>query len=145
LPVDGSPFMERNISYACDLVAAMKAKLTLIHVVVVPTGAFSTDPLPLKGPLQLPVLADPKFFQERGIKILENAKNIAKDRGVDVETRLETAYGNPAEKIIEIAQEKKIDLIIIGSKGHSLLRNVLIGSVCNTVINHASCPVLAVR
>jgi nucleotide-binding universal stress UspA family protein len=145
LPVDGSPFMERNINYACDLVVVMKAKLTLIHAVVTPAKASSTDPLPLRSPLQLPTPVDQESFRGRGVRILQNAKNVAEDRGVDAEILLETASGNPAEKIIEVAEEKKIDLIIIGSRGHGLLRNVLIGSVCNTVINHSPCPVLAVR
>jgi len=133
LPVDGSQFMERNISYACDVAMSMDAKLTLIHVVTLPTIVEPGFPI------------DPKPFEQDGLKTLEKAKKIAKDKEIDPETKLGKTFGNPAQEILKVAEEGKFDLIIIGAKGHSLLRNLMIGSVCDTVVHNAHCPVLVVR
>ena len=133
LPVDGSKFMERNIDYACDFAKTMDSKLTLIHVVTLPAVVEPGFPI------------DPRPFEEAGRRILDNAKKIAMDKGVESDTILETTFGNAAQKILKVAEEKKIDLIIIGSRGHSRLRNLLVGSVCDTVVRNAPCPVLVVR
>ena len=133
LPVDGSKFMERNIKYACDVAKTEKAKLTLIHVVSLPTVVEPGVPI------------DPTPFEQAGTQTLEKAKEIAKDCGVDAETKLGRTFGNPGQEILKAAEEGKYDLIIIGAKGHSLLRNLMIGSVCDTVVRNAPCPVLVVR
>jgi nucleotide-binding universal stress UspA family protein len=133
LPIDGSQFMERNINYACDVAKNMGSKLTLMHVVTLPTVLEPGFPI------------DPKPFEQEGLKILEKAEKIAKDKGIEPETKLRRALGNPAQEILKAAEEGKSDLIIIGAKGHSLLRNLMIGSVCDTVVHNAPCPVLVVR
>ena len=48
-------------------------------------------------------------------------------------------------EICEAAKEEKADIIVIGSHGRTGLSHVLIGSVAETVVRHASCPVLVVR
>lgn len=125
--------MERNIRYACEIARLEQSRLTLIHVVTLPAVVEPGFPI------------DPKPFEQAGMKILENAKKIAKDNGVDAETILETTYGNPAQKILRTVEEKKFDLIVVGSRGHGLLRNILIGSVAAQVVRNAPVPVLVVR
>jgi nucleotide-binding universal stress UspA family protein len=125
--------MERNISYACDVAKSMEAKLTLIHAVTLPTVVEPGVPI------------DSKPFEQNGLKTLEKAKKIAEAKGIDPETNLGKTFGNPAQEILRAAKEGEFDLIIIGAKGHSLLRNLMIGSVCDTVVHNAPCPVLVVR
>ena len=133
VPVDGSEFTKRNVSYACDVAKAFDSKLTLVHVVTLPAVVEPGFPI------------DPKPFEDTGLRTLENAKKIAEDMGLESQTVLETTFGNAAQKILKVAEEKKIDLIVIGSRGHSRLRNLLVGSVCDTVVRNAPCPVLVVR
>ena len=133
LPVDGSQFMEKNVTYACDVARTEGSKLTLIHVVSLPTVVEPGIPI------------DPSPFEKGGAQILEKARKIAKEHGVDVETKLGRTYGNPAHEIVRAAEEGKYDMIIIGAKGHSLLRNLMIGSVCDGVMRNAPCPVLVVK
>lgn len=49
--------------------------------------------------------------------------------------------GTP-HRILRIAELEGYDLIVIGAKGHTLLDRLLVGSVCETVMHHAPCPVL---
>ena len=52
--------------------------------------------------------------------------------------------GSPAETIIRIAEEKKVDIIVMGSHAHSKLNNLFIGSVADKVVNKSIIPVLLV-
>jgi nucleotide-binding universal stress UspA family protein len=52
--------------------------------------------------------------------------------------------GKPHEFIIQEAKEKEVDLIVMGTHGRSALTRVLLGSVAQSVIGHAPCPVLVV-
>lgn len=57
----------------------------------------------------------------------------------------EVARGQPADAIIQFAQERDVDLIVMGTHGRSGLQHVLLGSVAEKVVRHAPCPVLTVR
>jgi nucleotide-binding universal stress UspA family protein len=132
--------MERNIRYACNLAKRENAKLTIIHVISLPVRVIS-----------LPTTIEPQFginlkvYEDAGRGILENGKTIAKKMGTEPDTILARCFGNPAHKIVQVAEEGKFDLITISSKEHSALHNVLIGSVCDTVTRYAPCPVLVIR
>jgi len=125
--------MERNIRYACELAKYTKSKVTLIHVSVYPSV------------VEFGIATNFKIFEDAGRRILENAKKIASKMGIEAETILETTYGNPAHKIISVAEDRKFDLITISSRGHSYLRTLVLGSVCDAVAKSAPCPVLVVR
>lgn len=125
--------MERNIRYACNLAKDTGSKVTLIHVTTMPT-MIAPD-----------FAINVEVFEEAGRRILEDAKKIARDMGMEAETILETSFGNVAHKIIQVAEDEKFDLITISSRGHSLLSSVLLGSVCDAVTRNALCPVLVLR
>lgn len=54
-------------------------------------------------------------------------------------------HGKASVEIIEMAREMKADLIVMGSHGRTGLSHVVIGSVAEAVVRHASCPVLVTR
>jgi nucleotide-binding universal stress UspA family protein len=58
---------------------------------------------------------------------------------------VEVAIGDPAEQILAFATAEKADLIVLGSRGHGRLAGLLLGSVAQKVVAHASCPVLVVH
>lgn len=53
--------------------------------------------------------------------------------------------GHPSRVIVDAAQARDADLIVVGARGHSLIARVLLGSTADYVANHARCPVLVVR
>ena len=63
--------------------------------------------------------------------------------GVDVETF--SRQGDPADAILDVAEEQKADLIIVGNKGMSGAKRFLLGSVPNKVSHHAPCSVMIIR
>jgi nucleotide-binding universal stress UspA family protein len=53
--------------------------------------------------------------------------------------------GKPDEEIVALGEELGAGLIVVGSRGRGRLRRALMGSVCDSVVRHAHCPVLVVR
>jgi nucleotide-binding universal stress UspA family protein len=60
-----------------------------------------------------------------------------------LETRVEVGF--PAEKIVELAKQEKIDLIIMGAHGRKGLDRAIFGSVADKVVQNAPCPVVTIR
>ncbi|MDQ3725833.1 MAG: universal stress protein [Actinomycetota bacterium] len=75
--------------------------------------------------------------------ILETAAADAKGAGVEVQTH--PVEADPADAILNVAEETKADLIVVGNKGMTGTRRFLLGSVPNNVSHHAPCSVIIVR
>lgn len=68
---------------------------------------------------------------------------VPEDSAVPCEHRL--LIGEPAEEIVRFATEQQADLIVIGTHGRTGLTRILLGSVAEAVLRHATCPVLTLR
>ena len=79
---------------------------------------------------------------KEGKDLLLEAKQIL---GKDLPIHDELLFGSPAESILDTAKNKGCDLIVMGARGMSGLRGLLMGSQINKVISHSTCPVLAVK
>jgi nucleotide-binding universal stress UspA family protein len=75
--------------------------------------------------------------------ILENAAGPARQSGLEVTTH--AREGDPAAAILDIAEERKADLIVVGNKGMSGAKRFLLGSVPNKISHHAPCGLFIVR
>jgi nucleotide-binding universal stress UspA family protein len=71
------------------------------------------------------------------------ARNL-RDEGVEVGDA-HLALGDPDKEIVRFAEDAQADLIVLGSRGFGRLRRALLGSVSDSVVRHAHCPVLVVR
>ena len=74
---------------------------------------------------------------------LEAAVGPAKEAGVEVQTH--AREGDPADAILDVAEERGADLIVVGNKGMTGAKRFLLGSVPNKVSHHAPCGVYIVR
>jgi len=75
--------------------------------------------------------------------LLSAAADIARAAGVSVNTH--ARQGDPADAILDVAEEREADLVIVGNKGMTGAKRFLLGSVPNKVSHHAPCSVLIVR
>ena len=136
--VDGSPVAERALTNALDLARKYHAKLMIVHVVLRRFYAVT--------PSEAGVLATTVFVKEveaEGQKIISKSEEQAKASGVEYESRL--VQGVPADEIVKLAHDEKVDLIVMGSRGLAEVRAFLLGSVSDRVNHHAKCPVLTVK
>ena len=74
---------------------------------------------------------------------LEDAAEELKETGVEVEVH--AREGDPADAILDVAEEQKADLIVVGNKGMTGAKRFLLGSVPNKVSHHAPCTVMIIR
>ena len=74
---------------------------------------------------------------------LRDAKDQIAEAGVEVQTF--ARQGDPADAILDVAEEQNADLIVVGNKGMSGAKRFLLGSVPNKVSHHAPCSVMIIR
>ena len=100
------------------------------------------------------VFADDGSKDELTTRDLEQRQRLAKDafeqvaehfEGANVTVRHLIRFGRPAERIVSVAAALKVELIVLGAIGHSLVERMLLGSVSDYVATHAQCSVLVVR
>jgi nucleotide-binding universal stress UspA family protein len=133
VPTDYSDTAERGTRYAFELAQAIGAKVSLLHVYVIP-------PPPEAGGLAGDFAHE---ATQQAEKQLAYAAAKYQDSGALARTLLAT--GDASEAILAAAREIGADLIIIGTHGRTGVRRMLLGSVAETVLRAAPCPVLAIR
>ena len=140
LAVDFYEHCEAVANRAKDMAIKYQAKLSIIHVVdsvPITDGGYGAG---IYG-------ADIPFNMDLTTELMAGAKKrlakLAEKLGV-TEDRLWLEMGSPKTEIIRVAEENKVDLIVIGSHGRHGLA-LLLGSTANGVLHHATCDVLAVR
>jgi nucleotide-binding universal stress UspA family protein len=82
---------------------------------------------------------------ERGQKYVDELKQNASETKISIRTDVVMSTNSVVKSIVEYAEEKKMDLIVIGSRGISGLKRMLLGSTASGVVTYADCPVLVVK
>ena len=133
LPVDGSEHAGRAARYAVELAGLTGARILLIHCHR-PFPAILGEPYFQKAVSSILMKSD---------ELLEPYRQILKSSQVKFEDRiLEGPAGNA---ICEVAEIEKCDMIVMGSRGHTHLEGLFLGSVTHRVLHAAPCPVLVIR
>ena len=116
------------------------AKLTVLHVI-----DFRTSDLGPGGWGDSPAEFDEWFADARdhAEDLLAEAEEIAAEYDIEIET--DTAVGEDARTILGYVEDNDVDLVVVGSHGRSLPARILLGDVSETVVRHASVPVMVVR
>jgi len=148
VPLDGSEHSLKALTVAIQIAKKFKGKVSLIHVysvsvtpAIIPEPTTLTPPIPVMTPAE--VTKTIEATRKTGLNILAEGEQKAKDEGVEVETILRE--GHIVQEIISTTGEGKFDLIVIGARGVSRIRELLLGSTTDGVIHHASCPVLVMK
>jgi nucleotide-binding universal stress UspA family protein len=138
VPTDFSKHSENALSYAAAFAEKFGAELHLLHVVQ-DLALFIPEAVTAAPPIAPPVEQLTAAVREALDRVI--MQHQLKRFGVQSEVR----EGNPFYEIIRYAKEKDIDLIIMGTHGHTGLIHVLLGSVAEKIVRKAPCPVLTVR
>lgn len=88
-----------------------------------------------------------EILEQNRAHVREQMDKLAKERLNKLPNKINTVVleGNPAQKIVSYAEERKADLIVIGSRGLSGLKEFMLGSVSNKVVQMANCPILIIK
>jgi nucleotide-binding universal stress UspA family protein len=136
---DGSETAAEAVRQAIDLAKLTDARLSLV-------SAFSPVPQRRVKGESLSAPADIQYEigpREDVNLILDAAAADARKDGIEVQTH--PVEGDPAEAILNVAEQTNADLIVVGNKGMTGARRYLLGSVPNNVSHHAPCSVIIVR
>lgn len=147
MAVDGSEHSKKALTYAIELTRKFDGKMTIINVystVVPQTHPIDGLSTPAMSGTSAAIAArmaeDAKL---RGEKILTDAEQFAKESDVAVEKVLRE--GDAVNEIVAEAEAGKFDLVVVGHRGMSKLRELLLGGVSEGVSHKAPCPVLIVK
>jgi nucleotide-binding universal stress UspA family protein len=136
---DGSETATEAVNQAVDLAKAVGAKVQLVSAYE-PVSNQRIREERQQAPEDVAWSINPR---EDVDATLADAADVASEAGVDAERF--ARQGDPADAILDVAEETKADLIIVGNKGMTGARRFLLGSVPNKVSHHAPCSVLIIR
>jgi nucleotide-binding universal stress UspA family protein len=136
---DGSETAKEAVRQATDLAQRLSAKIHLVSAYEpVPEGRLREERQQVPDDLQW--MVNPR---EDVSATLEGAAEAMRERGVEVDTH--AREGDPADAILDVAEEEGADLIVVGNKGMTGAKRFLLGSVPNKVSHHAPCSVMIIR
>ena len=136
VPTDFSSHSHKAIETATSLAKTFGAKVHLLHAYHLPMLVGMPDE----------VVIPPDFWttvRDAAARKLEKAAQEVRGAGVEVETHLVEFV--PSDAIVQTAKDLGVDLIVIGTRGLTGLKHVLLGSVAERTLRLAPCPVLAVK
>jgi nucleotide-binding universal stress UspA family protein len=137
---DGSDTAAIAVGQAINLAAVLRARLQIVSAYE-PVSDVRLRAERLRTPEDVQWTVNPR---EDVLDLLQSAEHEAHESGVQsVETF--ARVGDAADAILDVAEEQRADLIVVGNKGMTGATRFLLGSVPNKVSHHAPCSVLIVR
>jgi nucleotide-binding universal stress UspA family protein len=129
--VDGSPKSEETILIALDLAERYGSAVTIVHVREF--ERYEGSDVDLGPPTPAEELVDDVLtrFRDKGIEAHGEIRRVSS--------------GNTPEQIVKVAESVEAELIVLGSRGMSEWKSLVLGGVANKVVQHATCPVLLIR
>lgn len=125
VPVDGGSESREAVSHALDIADKYDATMYVLHVV------------------SEQLVGDAEELEAAGEQVTDEIVERATEHGVDVVA--DVTDGRPSDRILGYADERNVDLIVMGTHGRTGVGRVLLGSVAERVARHSDVPVLLVR
>ncbi len=141
--IDGSENSKKAADYASSFAKKYNAQLIILYVLYSELGfAYSnllgvTTPKAIEDALETQKKDVQKWFDEIRSKL--------KNTNISVTDKIIISVSSIVGEIIEFADKEKVDLIILGTRGRTGFKKLLLGSVAEGVVTHSSCPVMVVR
>jgi len=140
VPLDGSVHSHRALEVSVQLAKKFNSKLFLLTVI---SNAERSAPEPEMSLHAKQSLITTEEILESYKEMLAESEEKVRSEAVEVESDI--ADGNPVDAIIKKSKEGNFDVIVMGARGLSTLKKILVGSVSEGVIKSACCPVLIVK
>ena len=128
--VDGSETSSNAAKMAIDLSKKFGANLIALHIVP-PNVRFNKEMFDIAN--------------QNGQKIVNEVREKAVAKGVDVQTEVISDVISITKVIVDYAEENDVNLIVLGTRGISGIKRLLLGSTASGVVTYSHCPVMVVR
>jgi nucleotide-binding universal stress UspA family protein len=137
--VDGSADSQAALAVANDLAARLQLRLIMTNVVE-PSQVPYAGVASVGGTMPRPPISTTEQQQEAGTRLLVE---LSATMGLD-QADQRVVIGYPAERLADLADEERAQMIVVGSRGRGAFKAAFLGSVSTTLIGVARCPVLVV-
>jgi nucleotide-binding universal stress UspA family protein len=145
VPIDGSEPSFHAARIAVNIANKFNSELIIIYVVVTPSKSEYANLTGLVTPKQIDMINENAKNESKNWfkKIEDNVKEKNPNIKISMKVVLTgiAVYG----EVIQFAQEENIDLIVIGTRGRSGIKKLLLGSTASGVVTYANCPVLVTK
>ena len=132
--IDGSDASMDAADYAISMSKEYTSELYALHVIRADVDLFGPDE----------TSESMTRMRNEGEKYLDKVKLKANEKNVQIKTEIIASINIP-RGIVDYAEENNIHLIVIGTRGKSGFKKLLLGSVASDVVTYAHCPVLVVK
>ena len=145
LATDGSEDAAFAARTAVNLANKTGSELHVVYVEEVPRRLSTSESTSLEG------MIDPEFeeqmrqhAQAAASQLLEEQVQKIMETGGEI-AQAHPRFGRPYAEIVHLAEELDAGIVVVGSQGEGGVRRALLGSVSDSIVRHAHCPVLVVR
>jgi nucleotide-binding universal stress UspA family protein len=132
LAYDGSRQSAKAYAMAVDMATKYSAKIIVLSVARPPEPPVAVE-------LEAVIESATEYYEEHFKPMKEQAQTLG------IEATFQVRVGHPAEQIVHMANEEKVDAIVMGHRGESFVQRWLLGSVAKRVLSYAHCTVIVVR
>ena len=141
--IDGSENSKKATDYAISLAEKYNAQLIILYVLYSELGFAYSNLLGVTTPK---AIKDAIAKQKDDVrKWFDEIKDKVKNTNIHVTDKIILSASSIVGEIIGFADKENVDMIILGTKGRTGFKKLLLGSVAEGVVTHSSCPVMVVR
>ena len=141
--VDGSEESVNAADYAIAIAKRHNAELIAVNVLTSDIGYAYSSPGVESPPLTIREII--LLAEDEVKKWLNDIKEKADKSGIQFRSEIIMAKRSAVSTMLDYAEEQKIDLIVVGTRGRSGIKKMLLGSVASGLVTYAACPVLVVK
>ena len=141
--IDGSEESVNAADYAIDIAKRHNAELTAVNVLTSDIGYAYSSPGVESPPLTIREII--LLAEDEVKKWFDDIKEKADKSGVRFRSEIIMAKRSAISTMLDYAKEQNIDLIVVGTRGRSGIKKMLLGSVASGLVTYAACPVLVVK
>jgi nucleotide-binding universal stress UspA family protein len=143
VPLDGSKSAIAALKMALELAKLFQSHITLLHVVslgtVLPIKRFEKAQQVQTDEIEKLIV----LSREAGFTILDQGQQLLEGTGIPVKTILKEGY--PALEVVRVARDRNLDLIVLGAKGISQVKELRLGRTSEQIVRNAPCTVMVCK
>ena len=145
VPLDGSPTSMEAADYAIMLSTLHHTQIVLLHVVNVAEYYSSLQFFEVKQPIESKeIIEEAKKEANKWFNSVKKKMDEKLGTQRNIETHIIISQST-VKSILDFAEEKNVDLIVVGTRGRSGIKKLLLGSTASGIVTYSSCPVIVVK
>ena len=141
--IDGSEESVNAADYAIAIAKRHNAELIAVNVLTSDIGYAYSSPGVESPPLTIREII--LLAEDEVKKWLDDIKEKADKSGIQFRSEIIMAKRSATSTMLDYAEEQNINLIVVGTRGRSEIKKMLLGSIASGLVTYASCPVLVVK